>query len=148
MTTLKRYLISSLDTFLAAFAVAIAPFLTTIEGNLDWPTLKATLIAGGIAGLVAGVRAVIKASREIFMRRFIEEKATLYEVVEYNGKFFRFSKDNGKLQHSNDNVNFTDVDVSIYDNPTFQSGQVFIGGAMVKESSNPKPMKKKGGKKC
>lgn len=105
---IKRYLFSSLDTFLAAFAVAISPFLTTIEGNLDWPTLKSTLIAGGIAGLVAGVRAVFKMLRESLMGY---RQEVIFNIV-------------------------NPPNVSIGPSEPFTA------------SSNPKPMKKKGGKKC
>jgi len=127
MTTLKRYLISSFDTFMAAFGVAILPFLASVDNIVDWPTLQSTLWAAGVAGLVAGFRAVLKAFREWAMRPKPEDGMNgLIENCIISGD--RVIKKNPKKQFTAE-FKLTDI-------------------ATVKESSNPKPMKKKGGKKC
>lgn len=63
MSTVKKYLISSLDTFIAGFLIGIAP---AIE-SLTIANLSRGAIYGTIIGIVlVGVRGGVKALREYF----------------------------------------------------------------------------------
>lgn len=70
MNTVKRYLISSFDTFLAGFLTGIVPMLNALTiQDLSWGALKATIL-----GIVfVGVRAGIKALREYFAIKLASE---------------------------------------------------------------------------
>ena len=55
MSTVKRYLISSFDTFLAGFLMGIVPALNSLTINdLSWGTLKAAGFGIALAGLRGG----------------------------------------------------------------------------------------------
>lgn len=61
----KRYLVSSIDTFVTAFLlVLLANFETINIAAMDDQTLKGLLYTTIIAGTASGVRAVIKMLRE------------------------------------------------------------------------------------
>jgi len=61
MSTVKRYLISSFDSFLTGFLIGIVPALNAITINdLSWGTLK----AAGLGLVFAGLRGGWKALRE------------------------------------------------------------------------------------
>jgi hypothetical protein len=62
-TTTKRYLISSIVTFVSGFCIAILPFIETLQ--------FADLGNGAILGLLfVGIRAGIKALLEWFLATF------------------------------------------------------------------------------
>lgn len=64
--TLKRYLISSFDTFISGFGIGIIPILNNLTvHDISWGALKATIL-----GLVfVGVRAGAKALREYLVKQ-------------------------------------------------------------------------------
>lgn len=66
LETIKRYAISSFDTFLAGFLTGIVPALNTLTvHDLSWGVLKATVL--GI--VLVGVRAGFKAVREYLVTK-------------------------------------------------------------------------------
>ncbi|MBP7118448.1 hypothetical protein KBA63_00010 [Candidatus Woesebacteria bacterium] len=64
--TLKRYLISSLDTFFAGFLAGVVP-IVEVGKVYDVETLQAVVFAALASGFLAGVRACIKAAREALL---------------------------------------------------------------------------------
>lgn len=59
MVTFKRYLISSLDTFLAGFLIGIVPALNALTiQDLSLDALGATALGIGAVGVRAGLKAV------------------------------------------------------------------------------------------
>lgn len=59
MKTIKKYLISSFDTFLAGFLTGIIPALNAVTvHDISWGAVKATILGLVLVGVRAGLKAV------------------------------------------------------------------------------------------